>query len=119
VLEAHNSVSTVAGITLPAIVVLIAVFSLPVLTKLKVGAVELEMQSTSSAVRELLVNPERRPEFALVHTPEDLSVRLVRERGDSVLTISRADAEVKQGDGEEGSQKAPHSAEPPNTKQRS
>jgi len=79
-INGDGSVSTVAAASFGALLMVIAGFSVPVLTKLKVGAVELEKQSTVAEAREMLVSPERRPEFAMVHDPKDLASRLVRSR---------------------------------------
>jgi len=69
VIEDHRSVSTVVATAFVAIVMVIAGFSLPAMTKLKFGGVELEKQSVVVATRELLPAPDQRTPFAMLRDP--------------------------------------------------
>lgn len=99
-IEAHDSASTVAGITLGALVMVIAAFSLPVLTKLRVGGVELELQSAEVVVRELPLNPERKAEFRMVEEAKNVSDRLIRST-DATGRHQESDPEERESAGAE------------------
>jgi tetratricopeptide (TPR) repeat protein len=58
--------TTLAGTVFGALVLAIAGFSLPVMTKLKVGGVELEKETTLTAIVALAPIPDRRSRFAMV-----------------------------------------------------